>query len=136
MPDYQILLFEQESFTSIWYAIQWWASISFGLIALTRFSGKQLNLPIVIGVSIIYSLFTVFTIVNMLMVVAGLQGTREDLRALRDSGGIGLAAERLLGFREQYASVNGLIILTCVVATFAGTIAYLVYAYRKERRSS
>lgn len=53
MPDYSILELQQLSFGQAWFAIQWWASVSFGLMALTRFSGKHLNLIIVIALSAI-----------------------------------------------------------------------------------
>lgn len=65
------------------------------------------------------------------MLVTGLEGMSQDLIALRDSGNLGVAGERLLDFRQKYAPVNGLIMLLCIVATYVGAVWYLVYAFRK-----
>jgi hypothetical protein len=136
MPDYTILDFQQVLFGQLWSSLQWWASVSFGLMALTRFSGKQLNLVIVLSISVLYTLFTVFTLTNILMLVDGLVGAGDDLQALRDAGALGGAGSELLDFRRQHAPLNGAIAIFCVIATFVATLSYLVYTYRKERRSA
>ena len=42
--------------------LQWWASMSFALVALAHFGKKNLNLTIVITVSILYVGFTLFVL--------------------------------------------------------------------------
>ncbi len=135
MPDYSILEFQQLTFGQLWSLLQWWGSISFGLMALTRFSGRQLNRVIVIALTGLYSLFTLVTVINILMLVTGLLGVRQDLIALNDSGDLSAAGLALLDFRESYAFWNGAIVFICMFATYVGTVSYLVYVFRKEQSS-
>jgi hypothetical protein len=136
VPDTTILELRQMGFGLIWSNLQWWASISFGLMALTRFSAKHLNLVIVWSLSILYFLFSVFTILNIAMLISTSMGLGEDLAALRDAGTLSSAGLKNLTFTETWAPVNGFIIVLCGIATFSGTISYLVYAYRKEARAT
>lgn len=104
-------------------------------MALTRFSGRQLNRVIVIALTGLYSLFTLVTVINILMLVTGLLGVRQDLIALNDSGDLSAAGLALLDFRESYAFWNGAIVFICMFATYVGTVSYLVYVFRKEQSS-
>ena len=135
MPDTTILELRQMAFGLIWSNLQWWASISFGLMALTRFSAKHLNPVLVCALSLLYFLFTVFTSLNIAMLSATSIGYGEDLAALRDAGALSSAGLRHAAFTETWSPLNASIIILCGAGTFLGTLSYLIYAYRKEART-
>ena len=123
----------RDSFGILWSSLQWWASISFGLIALSTFGRERLNLPITIFLTVLYSLFTVYTLGNGSLMIAQATGAVQDLAALRDSGEIGATGALTLQRSENpMAGLDfGLIFFGCFIATYAGSVAYLWYSFRR-----
>lgn len=136
MSDLVILDSIRSTFEVAWTQLQWWASVSFGIIALTHFADKKLNLVLVSFVSLIYLLFTIFVWTNTRFLIVMLSGYGQDLMALQNTGKVSAATRLVINFFNKYASLNGLIIQFCVFATCIGTISYLVYTYRKNSRGS
>ena len=133
----ELLLVEsvREAFSAAWSNLQWWASVSFGLLALASFGRRQLILPAAIGLSILYSLFTAYTFLNTAGMVSIARGALTDLSALRESGNISAAGRSILELYESVGLLNGLIYYACFFATFLGTLTYLWYAYRVNSRA-
>ena len=119
-----------------WSNVQWWASISFGLIALASFGRERLNLFTVAGLAVLYSIFTVYSLVNTMAMVVHAASAREALSALADSEGISAAGAGVLRFTEAWGLFNGALFMICFGATFVGSLAYLWYSYRKASTSS
>jgi hypothetical protein len=46
----------RELYGLVWPNLQWWASVSFGLLALASFGRKHLNLLTTTGLSVLYVL--------------------------------------------------------------------------------
>jgi hypothetical protein len=135
MSEHELLESFRSSFDQAWTQLQWWASVSFGLIALTHFAARKLNLAIVVCVSLLYVLFTIYVSLNVQALTLIGVGYLKELEVLRDSGEIGPAALSILDFASRYGLLNSWIYRLCVVATCIGTISYLVYTYRKGLRS-
>ena len=124
------------SFELAWSNLQWWASISFALIALATFGRERLNFLISISVSVLYSLFSVYTWQNSMAAVAIATGRTNQLFAMRDANELSPAGMGLIQWIEQWGRLNGGIGLACYVATYLGTLAYLWYAYHRKHRLS
>jgi hypothetical protein len=133
----ELLLVEsvREAFSTAWSNLQWWASVSFGLLALASFGRRQLILPAAIGLSVLYSLFTIFTLLNTVGMLSLAIGAIRELSALRESGNISAVGRGFLGSYERFGFLNGSIFYACFFATFLGTLTYLWYAYRVNARS-
>ena len=133
----ELLLVEsaREAFSAAWSNLQWWASVSFGLLALASFGRRQLILPAAIGLSVLYFLFTIFTLLNTVGMLSLAIGAIRELSALRESGNISAVGRGFLGSYERFGFLNGSIFYACFFATFLGTLTYLWYAYRVNSRS-
>ena len=136
MSDFMILDSLRSTFEVAWTQLQWWASVSFAIIALTHFAGKKLNLVLVFFVSLIYLLFTIFVWTNTGFLIAMASGYGQDLMALQNTGKVSAATQLVIDFFSKHATLNGLIIEFCIFATCIGTVSYLVYTYRKNSRGS
>jgi Ca2+/Na+ antiporter len=137
---YELALVEtmREAFGEIWSSLQWWASVSFGLIAVASLGRDRLNLLVTIGLTALYSLFTVYTLGNGSLMIAEATGAIQELAALRDSGELSaVGALTLQQYENPWAGLNfSFVFFGCFVATYVGSVAYLWYSYRKMSRSA
>lgn len=118
-----------------WSLLQWWASISFGLIALTHFGAPRLNRLLVIVLVTLYSLFTVFWWLNHSALVHELLGHVSDLKTLQESQALGAAALAKVELFEGWRGIaSAVIVLLCVLGTYVGTTAYLLHTFLKGQR--
>jgi hypothetical protein len=117
-----------------WSLLQWWANISFGLIALTHFGAARLNRLLVVTLVILYTLFTVFWLLNHLALVAELLGHVADLRTLQKSQVLGEAAMAKLDLFESWRGIgSAVIVLLCVLGTYVGTTTYVLHTFLKSQ---
>lgn len=139
MNMYELALVEtlREAMATIWSSLQWWASVSFGLMAVASLGRDRLNLFVTLSLTALYSLFTVYTLGNGSLMIAEAGGAVQDLAALRDAGTIGsVGARTLQSYEHPMAGLNfSLIFFSCFVATYAGCLGYLWYSFRKESRN-
>ena len=132
MRDLIVLELYRIAIGQMWSLIQWWASVSFGLVALGHFAGKKLNFVFVVLLVVLYTSFTAFTWGIIVTVVLETRGYRDELTLLRDDGELGPAG---IAFLDSYGgnlvgNIGGSI---AVLGAYLGAIFYLVYAYRKSR---
>lgn len=109
--------------------LQWWAGVSFGLIAVSYFAAKRINLFFVIVLLSLYILFSI----GLVNTVVGIQRWQAALMA--DFA----ALESRSNFSEVFmSSTSGSpfqsVFALAVLGTFLGCIAYVVYAYVHSRR--
>ena len=130
MLDLPLVAEFREALSSTVAQLQWWASVSFGLIALAHFGRKHVTLMVAICVSAAYSMFTIFAFVNAAFLGRIMAGTLTELSALRDAKNISAVGLALLN--EPGAGLNGILMIVCIVVTFLGTLTFLWYAYRKH----
>lgn len=109
--------------------LQWWAGVSFGLIAVSYFAAKRINLFFVIVLLSLYILFSI-GLVNTLVAIQGWQAAlMADFAALESTSNFGavfMSSTAGSPFRSAFA--------LAVLGTFLGCIAYVVYAYMHSRR--
>jgi hypothetical protein len=132
MPDLPLVAEYREALSSSVAQLQWWASVSFGLIALAHFGRKHLTLMVAICLSAAYFMFTLFAFVNAAFLGRIMAGAQTELSALRDSKNISAVGLALLKIDESGGRLNGILMIVCMVVTFLGTLTFLWYAYRKQ----
>lgn len=115
--------------------IQWWASISIGLIALTHFWEKRLNLAIVISLAIAYTLFTVYAVDNVLVFGTTMQAGFTQLTAMQDDGRLGPGGAVLLA-SPFTGSLPTAVWALCTFGVYLGALTFLTLTYRRNRTSS
>ena len=134
MPDLLIAEQLRLALSQAFDLMQWWASISFGLLALIHFLRKQLNIAFVVLLFVLYAAFTYWSYVNIMLFVNEQIGYRNDLVELMNSGQVtqGTLAhlEYLRGgtLRRITFAFN-----VCFVGMYFGVSFYLVYSYWRGR---
>jgi len=136
MQEFQIVELIFSGLDQAWSSLEWWASVSFGLIALTHFAAKKLNLTIVIAVSVLYILFTIYSGFNVAISTGKATFYIQDMRALAESGAISSGGIGTMDQMRVLAPPAVMTMILCAAGTFLGTLAYLVFSYRRERTSS
>ena len=132
MDEFQLVETYREGFAVQWAQLQWWASVSFGLLALASFGRKHLSLAVTSGLSTLYLLFSVFSVINVYAMVVTIAATIPELNALGDISTVG---ESIVD-STRVRITNALVGTACFLATFCGTLAYLWYSYRKNKQAA
>lgn len=137
---YELALLEtlRDAFATVWSNLQWWASVSFGVMAVTTFARDRLTLLITIFLTALYSLFTAYTLGNGSLMIAQASGAIQALVEIRDSGEIStVGALTLQQYENPVAGLNfGAVFFSCFVATYVGTVAYLWFSYLKPSKGA
>ncbi len=111
--------------------LQWWLSISIGVVALAHFVARKLNLTIVIVVSVLYAAHTYSTVDGILRLGRVSSGGLLDLERMADLGNVSLMTETFL--QPAGLPPPGLAYAVAFVGTFLGTLGFLVYSYSRAR---
>ena len=135
MDELTLIQIRSDSFAQVWSSLQWWASISFGLIALCAFKRERLNLAVTAGLTVLYTVFSIYTLLNVGSMMTNVVGAMAELSALRDAGQIGYIGTQVIGYAEGPGGLNGTVFLVCFVATYGGSLAYLWYSHRSAANS-
>lgn len=118
-------------FDRYWSMIQWWASVSFGLIAVAHFAVEKLSRALVALLILLYVLFTAWVVDFYLFNVQILAGFRQDLSQLGDSAHFGSRA-----LLESSIIKGGLVLQDIAfVMTFFSAVGYLIYTFARYQRS-
>ena len=135
MSEYEILDLINATENQRLNLLQWWGAITFGLIALAHFASEKLNLILVVLVLTLYVSFSVF----MFTLFAGNQqeGLQfvAQLKVMQDAG-ISLSPVSQANIADQPSLVQAIGYQLAVGGAFAGSNAYLAYAYWKSRSPS
>ena len=133
MSEYEILDILAKTEDQRFNLIQWWAGVTFGLIALSHFAGRKLNLFLVVLVVLLYVGFTLFVgdlfFGNVRQ--AALHG--QDLAAMLAQG-VPLSEVSRDIIAEQPQVLRGIGFYLAVVGAFFGSICYLIYAFVRPAR--
>jgi len=122
---YQWHLFDETLTTTL----QWWAGISFGLIGLSHFAGKKLNLFLVVVLVVLYISFS-FTMGWRIATFGVMQ--QQLLTDLERVGELSVTSRYLLSGQNQRPLFDVFYLLS-VFGTFLGCIGYVIYAYLQGR---
>ena len=121
-----------ESINRGWGLIQWWASISFGLLIVAHVAADKLNLFLLIVTIALYTSFSIMAnnIVTLNFEVA--YQYKVDLRALVEAG---VEVTRGSRFWIKPGGGGGIFLEAAVSGTFISVISYLVYNFWKSKRN-
>jgi len=110
--------------------LQWWASVSFALIAIAHFSAKKLNLVLVLTLSILYVLLSIFVVGTLGRNLSLQVGLQEDLAAIQAIGELSHFGETMM---SELSPLAGLSLLIGMLGLFIGALFYLFFSYRSAR---
>ncbi|MCP8899581.1 hypothetical protein [Gilvimarinus xylanilyticus] len=82
MTEFEISYLTSEALDRMWDIMQFWVSITFGLIAMSHIARRHLNVILVAAVSLLYLLFSLFVFRVIYFNLKVMQGHLLDLRAL------------------------------------------------------
>ena len=115
--------------------LQWWVSVSFGLVAAAHFFAKRLNLSLLIFLLFAYTAYTVFIFSHVGLQIQWNIGLMEYLSTLQERTelsptGQGFAATPGEPSFIDWAQGLG------QLALFVGTVAFLLVSYIRRRDES
>jgi hypothetical protein len=133
MSEYEILDLMTKTEDQRFNLIQWWASVTFGVIVLSHFAGRKLNLFLVLLVVLLYVGFTLFVADLFFGNLTQAALHREDLAAMQALGmPLSEVSRQILGENPQV--LRGIGFYVAVIGAFVGSISYLVYAFVRSGR--
>ncbi|MEZ5572256.1 MAG: hypothetical protein R3E64_09545 [Halioglobus sp.] len=122
-------------FDRYWFIVQWWASVSFGLIMVAYFAAERLSaliLGTVLALYLIYSGWVYMLLVYNIDIASGLMADLSSLNSVGELKSQG-ARNALENPFVTYGTWLGNIALP---STFFACIGYLLYAYFNARNST
>lgn len=124
MTEYELIYLSSEQLNRTWSLLQFWASISFGLIAVSHFANKHLNLAMILTLTVLYLAFTGF--------IASIIGLNEHvvegfLEELANKATLSKGAQNLITSAPGGGKM--IFIFTAFFGTFLGVICFLWYSY-------
>jgi hypothetical protein len=131
MSEFEILDLMTKTEDQRFNLIQWWAGVTFGLIALSHFAGRKLNLFLVVLVVLLYVGFTLFVGDLFFGNVTQAALHREDLAAMQALGAPLSEVSRQI-VAEDPQLLRGIGFYFAVIGAFFGSISYLVYAFARS----
>ena len=115
--------------------IQWWASLSIGVIALTYFWEKKLNLLMAAALSVAYTLFTAYVIVNVIGFGLTMNGYGQELMAMRDAGELSAGGMLAIESEARLSIIATAIFSLCLVGIYCSALFSLIFAYRRGKKT-
>jgi hypothetical protein len=121
----------------LWSVLQYWTSVSFGLLIAAHFAAERINKYALLGFLLLYTAFS-FTLIGMIrfdsgMIAAGVAATQ----TLIDNGeSVSLLAQKFIATSPATNSSTfaKLSRLGMAVGLYVTAIAYPIYCYRIARR--
>ena len=138
MNEYEIISLLREHSGSMVSMLQWWVSITLGILVAVHVVGEELNGYIT---GILVALYTGFTaMLRQLLISHGERAEQlaVDLRILQEQG-IEVSTTAILIVDKQGGAPHPLIIVLgaiCFFGLFFSTIAYVIYRYTKIKRAT
>lgn len=118
--------------------MQWWASVSFALVALAHFGRNNLNLFLVSIVLLLYVAFSLFASRIFMGQVNRITQLTGDLYSISgnvpDASGISSYMLRHVGESDASNRARYWSLLVALIGTFLGSVAYVIYAYQGTRK--
>ena len=134
MSEYEILTLINLTEDQRFNLIQWWAGVTFGLIALSHFAGHKLNLFLVVLIITLYVGFSLFVGELFFENIRQAELHRMDLAAMLAQGArLSAVSEAIVASEARWLQAVGFYL--AVVGAFLGSICYVVYAFARHRPS-
>ena len=122
-------------FDRYWFMVQWWASVSFGLIMIAYFAADKLSallLGTVLGLYLVYSSWVYMLLVYNIDIAFGLLS---DLNSLSSAGELKTQGARV-AMENPFVKYGTWLGNVALPSTFFACIGYLLYAYAHARKST
>ena len=131
MTEAELLMIASESLDRMWSLMQWWASISFGLLVVAHIASHRIGNYLAVLFPVLYTCFS-FGVVAIIQRNLGIvESVYEDLRIMQ-AGNIELSITAK--YMAQGAGIVGsFAVPIALVATYIGVLGYFVHCYRTER---
>ena len=116
--------------------LQWWASMTVGLVAISHFAGKRLNFSLLVVLIGLYCAFSAYMAALLNLIGREQFSYLESLRQLEDGGLALTEAGRFALASSEEASLVALIFFAAVVlGSFLASVGYSIYVYRIGRHT-
>ena len=123
------------TFDRYWFIVQWWASVSFGLIMIAYFAAEKISallLGTILGLYLIYTSWVYMLLVYNVDIGAGLLA---DLNSLSNSDELKTQGARV-ALENPFVIYGTWLGNVALPLTFFACIGYLLYAYSHARRNT
>jgi len=132
MTEYEIVYLISQHTDRVWNIMQFWSSISFGLIIVAYIAAAKLNWPIMLIITGIYVIFSLF-VLNMLKINGGMNDSYiMDLQNILNMGkSLSYGAQNLISLHKQDNKL--VLIISAFTGTFISAIFFLWYSYFSKR---
>jgi phosphatidylglycerophosphate synthase len=132
MSEYDLFFVWSETTGHLWSMIQFWVSVSFGLIVVAHMAPDKLNNVLVSIILLLYTCISIF--IGALIVADGniLQAVYADAAKLVDTGGASSATIAALSNYQGNEQFGGFFVMMALPLTFISTIGYFIYSYRRS----
>ena len=125
MTEAELLMIASEALDRMWSLMQWWASVSFGLLVVAHIASHRIGAYLAILVPVLYTCFS-FGVVAIIRRNLGIvESVYEDLGILQ-------ATDMELSVTAKYMMqgagiVGSLAVPVALIATYIGVIGYFVH---------
>ena len=117
-----------------WVIVQWWASVSFGLIMIAYFAADKLRALLLVVILVLYLIYSGWVFMLLVYNVEVAYGLFEDLAALNASGLLESKGAKV-ALENPYVGYGTNLGMVALPATFFSCVCYLVYDYIQARQS-
>ncbi|MFT4873293.1 hypothetical protein [Congregibacter sp.] len=114
-----------------WTVLQWWASVSFGLILVAHFAVEKLKLTWIVGIIALYTTYSAWIWILLAYNISMVYGYGSDLLALSTTGPLSEGTKAVLSF--PYLIQGTVLGWVALSATFVLCNGYLIYTYFRMR---
>ncbi|MEP5570097.1 MAG: hypothetical protein ABJN62_19810 [Halioglobus sp.] len=131
MTEAELVMVASEAFDRVWSLLQWWASVSFGLLVVAHIASHRIGTYLAILVPVLYTCFSLGIVAIMRRNLGIVQSVYEDLGILQATD---IELSVTAKYMMQGAGIVGdLALPIALLATYVGVIGYFIYSYRTER---
>ena len=133
MTEAEIVFQYSEYVNRVWSLLQWWGSVSLGLIALAHLASDRLNSILLFAILSLYTSYSILLMVMLSVNVTAMGLLIEDLTRLANEGvAIGNYASNLIE-ADTLGPILGLIV---ALGTYFSSMLYPIFALRQQRSLS
>jgi len=135
MTESEMLILQVELVSLGWSILQTWLGATFAIVLAAHFAARTLNIYLVVGMLLMYSVFAAAFLAQEITLIARLELLADDLMALENSN-YSISAS---GLEFVNRVRNGMLPILYKASMFVGTIGaciYVIHCYRKSNIQS
>lgn len=136
MTEAQILVDMGVHGDRVWSIMQFWTSVSFGILIAAHFAAERLNLFVLVVILLLYTSFSL-SLARMLqfdqgIIFAGIQ----QLQLLAQSGSLSLVGQKVLATSPLVSDTSFFVLLRMfmTLGLFITTIVYSIYSFLQAKQ--